>query len=215
MRQAATIFCLLTFALRCWADDKPKPEAKERAAVEAAIKTYDQEIAAAGLAHKAAIGRAEKKLLAAYDFAIASAMKRGGGDALDFANKLNDEKKLRSVLVESNDLAVESSPKQFDILGEWNVKANIVDQKFTFINGPRSNTIYRIYVGPDFPQGVKQGPYLMKRVRQNVVEVYFTTYTERFTFFDENTFFCEDIGEAGRVVYGGVGRRVTKLVDPK
>ncbi len=65
----------------------------EQAAIDAATKVHEKEIEAARKAYEEAIGRANKKLLGVYDVSIRGAMRRGGGDALDAAGKLNEEKK--------------------------------------------------------------------------------------------------------------------------
>jgi hypothetical protein len=183
-------------------------------AVEVATKIYDEEVANAKRTYEASLKRAGSKLLTAYEVAIAAAMKRGGGEALDLANKLNDEKKLKAVLLESGRPEDAASRKSVEILGDWIVKAKQDDQKFSFISGPMQNTVFRVYVGPDFPQGIKQGPYVMKRISPSVIEVDFSDakYVERFTFLNPDTFLCEDFSQTGVLLYAGVGRRASMSV---
>jgi hypothetical protein len=97
-------FIALATTFTCFADDQPQPDAKERSAIDQAAATYDEDVGRAKSAYDEAIARAGKKLLAAYDLVIAAAMKRGGGEALDLANKLNDEKKVKASLIELGEL---------------------------------------------------------------------------------------------------------------
>jgi hypothetical protein len=73
--------------------EKAAPKTKERTAIDAARAVYDQDLIAAEVAYTEALERSKKKLLAAYEAAITTAMKRVGGDGLDLANELNAEKK--------------------------------------------------------------------------------------------------------------------------
>lgn len=88
-----------------FAEEVAKSEARERAVIEKANKSYDDEVATARAAYDEALTRAGRKLLTAYDVAISAGMKRGGGEALDLANRLNDEKKAKAALIE-NPIAV-------------------------------------------------------------------------------------------------------------
>jgi hypothetical protein len=97
-------FIALATSFACLADDKTQPDTKEWAAIEQAAATYDEDVGRAKSVYDETIARAGKKLLAAYDLVIAAAMKRGGGEALDLANKLNDEKKVKATLLESGEL---------------------------------------------------------------------------------------------------------------
>jgi hypothetical protein len=108
-RRAALIAAAFTLSSACIADEKPGPEAKERAVIDQATKTYDDELASARRAHDETLKRAGKKLLAAYDIAIAAAMKSGGGKSLDLANELNDEKKIKAMLIDNTDADIEAS----------------------------------------------------------------------------------------------------------
>jgi len=96
---------LLFFALignSAWSQEPKKKVAPEREAMEAASLRYDRDIADAKKAYEESLRQASKKLINAYDASIGSAMKRGGGDALDLANELNSEKKELQVKIDIN-----------------------------------------------------------------------------------------------------------------
>jgi hypothetical protein len=83
------IFSLLIFSIGL----STASAQNEQLAIETATKTFDKEVDAARKAYEEAVGKANKKLIAAYDVSIRGAMRRGGGDGLDVANKLNEDKK--------------------------------------------------------------------------------------------------------------------------
>jgi len=121
-RNIVALLLAVSLASHCHADDKALPASKEKAAVDLAKKAYEEQVAAAKSAYNEAIERAKKKLMNSYDLSIAAAMKRGGGDALDLANQLNDEKKSMAVLIESGGAPAQTSAAasiKKTLVGTW------------------------------------------------------------------------------------------------
>jgi hypothetical protein len=91
----------------------------EQAAIEAAMKTFDKEADGARKAYDEAIAKANKKLVTAYDVSIRGAMRRGGGDGLDLANKLNEDKKKLVAKMEASGAGSPMSPVESLVGKTW------------------------------------------------------------------------------------------------
>lgn len=110
--RAGLCAAVASIGMACFAQEKATPEAKERIAIELALANYEEEVARAKGSYDETLLRAGKKLLATYDVVIAAAMRRGGGEALDLANRLNDEKKLKASLFESGEVNKKTNAKK-------------------------------------------------------------------------------------------------------
>lgn len=116
-------------------DQMPYERVIEQAKIryERSVRDANTALAAAKEHHARILTNAKKELIASYDQAITIAIRRGGGDGLDAANRLNKEKKeIESSQIVEVEVAVEKKPKEEEDNEKMELAKQLIGKKWYF-----------------------------------------------------------------------------------